>query len=78
MRKSNLQKNECGIPLGFLPGPLLFTMYIIDLPSVSAFSATLYEDDKFLALSDKNFINLDKKVFIQLKFIDERLRQNKL
>ena len=45
---------------------------------LSTFFATLYVGDAFLALSDKNLINLEKKVNTQLKFIDEWLRQNKL
>jgi len=40
-------------------GLLLFTLYINYLPLASEFSATLYDDDTCLALSNKSLIQLE-------------------
>ena len=60
--KSKLLPIECGVPQGLSPGPLLFILYINDLPLASKFSATLYADDTYLALSDKNLTQLETRV----------------
>ena len=76
--KSKLLPIECGVPQGSSLGPLLFTLYINDLPLSSKFSATLYADDTYLALSDKNLTQLETRVNDQLQFINAWLQSNKL
>ena len=76
--KSKLLPIECGVPQGSSLGPLLFTLYINDLPLASKFSATLYADDTYLALSDKNLTQLETRVNDQLQFINAWLQSNKL
>ena len=75
---SSLQKVTCGIPQGSSLGPLLFLMYVKDLPKSSEFSTTLFADDTYLTLSDKNLTDLENRANDQLKNIDIWLRYNKL
>ena len=50
--KSNLKQVTCGVPQGFTLGPLLFLIYINDLPCISKFNAKLFADDTVLTLSN--------------------------
>ena len=75
---SSLQKVTCGIPQGSSLGPLLFLMYVNDLPKSSEFSTTLFADDTYLTPSDKNLTDLENRANDQLKNIDIWLRYNKL
>ena len=59
-------------------GPLLFILYINDLPLASEFSTTLFADDTYLTLSHNNLFELEKKVNIQMHHIDNWMCQNKL
>ena len=76
--KSKQQKIDYGVPQGSSLGPLLFMLYVNDLPQVSEFSTTLFVDDTYLALSDKSSASLETKVNTQLQNIDIWLRRNKL
>ena len=60
--KSSNQKINCGIPQGSTLGPLLFIMYVNDLPSASKFSTTLFADDTYLVLADNNLLRLEHEV----------------
>ena len=75
---SSLQKVTCGISQGSSLGPLFFLMYVNDLPKFSEFSTTLFADDTYLTLSDKNLADLENRANDQLKNIDIWLRSNKL
>ena len=56
--KSLNQKINSGVPQGSTLGPLLFIMYVNNLPSVSEFSTNLFADDINLALADNNLLRL--------------------
>ena len=45
--KSTLRKIKCSVPQGSSLGPLLFILYINDLPLASEFSTTLFADDTY-------------------------------
>ena len=76
--KSTKRKISCGVPQGSTLGPLLFILYLNDLPLASQFSTTLFADETYLSLSDINLSNLEQKVNYQLQLIHQWLKRNKL
>ena len=57
--KSNYQEIKCGVPPGSILGPLLFILYINDLPSVSRIiKSILFADDTSIFLSHQNIQSL--------------------
>ena len=75
---SNELEINCGVPQGSCLGPLLFLLYINDLPLASQMNTTLYADDTYLMMSDLNLTSLQNRINIELKNIDFWLRKNKL
>ena len=59
-------------------GPLLFLLYINDLSLASQFDTTLFADDTYFTLSDKNLSGLELKANNELRKIDTWIRSNKL
>ena len=64
---SDLERIDIGIPQGSILGPLLFLIYINDLPNASNFFVKLFADDTFLSLSCQNFKGLQKKTNSEIK-----------
>ena len=51
--RSELAEISCGVPQGSILGPLLFLIYIMDLPKATELKTILYADDTTLIASEK-------------------------
>ena len=74
----HLKNFSCGIPLGSVLGPLLFSIYINDLPETSNFKSRLFADDAAWFLTDTNLKSLNYKVNMELSKVSFWLNDNKL
>ena len=77
--KSNVQISTCGIPQGSILGPLLFILYINDLPEhVSNVQVSMYADDTAIVYSSKDINDVVDRINDDLKKVDNWLSRNKL
>jgi len=75
---SSLIKILAGVPQGSILGPLLFIIYINDLPLASSFTSFLFADDTSLHMSDKNLKKLESKANLELDRVERWFRANKM
>ena len=76
--KSYLKTVLCGVPQGSTLGPLLFSLYINDLPLHTKFHVHLFADDTVIMMKDKNISNLQIAVNQELCDVDNWMRYNRL
>ena len=76
--RSTIKKVTCGVPQGSILGPLLFLLYVNDLPNVSLFDVRLFADDACLLLSNKDSVMLQKICDNELIKIHNWMKINKL
>ena len=76
--KSSIQPVTYGVPQGSTLGPLLFLIYINDLPSSCTLRVRLFADDANLTFSSKSISALEQKMNDELKNVDAWIKTNKL
>ena len=75
---SELQSNSFGVPEGSLIGPLLFLLYVNDLPSAVLGTPTLFADDTCLMLKPSNLSTLQSNLNYQASCLIDWCKSNKL
>ena len=76
---SETQTITCGVPQGSVLGPLLFLLYINDLPNISdKLRFFLFADDTNIYYESKDLIELEKTVNSELKKLSLWLNLNRL
>ena len=69
---------EFGVPQGSILGPLLFLIFINDLPSASNFFIRLFADDTFLCAKNSSISLLNSQTNTELKKVYDWLLSNRL
>ena len=77
--ESELLEMTCGVPQGSTLGPLLFLLYINDMPNCAKkLSFRTFADDTNIFYSCKNLLNLESTMNEQFKLIRNYCAINKL
>ena len=76
---SDVLEISCGVPQGSVLGPLLFLLYINDLPNISEkLSFFLFADDTNLYYESDDLLELEKTMNLELKKLSLWLNVNRL
>ena len=75
---SNPGDLTCGVPQGSILGPLLFLLYVNDMPQSVSCDLLLYADDSCLVFTDKNFDNIENNLNRNFNSLCDWFVDNKL
>ena len=75
---SNAKDVTCGVPQGSILGPLLFLIYVNDMPGAVKCKLLLYADDSALMVSGRNVTEIETTLTVELNSIHKWLVDNKL
>ena len=76
---SDIQSISCGVPQGSILGPLLFLIYVNDLPNVSDMLLTvMFADDTSMFVNGENLSTLETQLNSELKHVSTWLQVNEL
>ena len=76
--KSSLKEITHGVPQGSVLGPILFLLYINDLPNAIEIFSSLFADDTIFVNSNKDLKTLEESTNIQLERAKIWFQSNKL
>ena len=76
--KSDIRNIKCGVPQGSVLGPLLFLLFINDLPLCSRLNFRLFADDAVLYSSAKNPNELELTMNVEVQKVSEWPKANML
>ena len=68
----------CGIPQGSILGPLLFLLYINDLPQAVVSDSLLYADDTCIVFQHENVTEIEKQLLKDFSSLCDWFVDNKL
>ena len=68
----------CGVPQGYILGPLLFLLYISDIPQIVKYELLLYADDACLILQHNDIKEMEIPLNKNFSLISDWFRGNKL
>ena len=77
--ESSVVQISIGVPQGSILGPLLFLLYVNDLPQLcNSLKSQLFADDTMLSFSQEKSTLVSPSFYIDLKLVTDWLKSNKL